>query len=236
MGEASRLVEEEILDDDEVHGLQCTLHMLGVGIGLGDVLTLHEERLELTHHGGIEHVGDAHAGIAAQLRTPQHLELLADCVIGDVSVARKLVRERAHVARALDVVLPAQRVDAHAFATDIARRHREIGHGHDHRRSLAVLGDAQAVVDSGVGSGGEEPSSRADLLGGDTGECLDGLGGILRLADEILPGSEGHRIAPVGDKLPINESLGRDHVPHGVDDRDIGAGLQLQVIVGLDVG
>ena len=150
--------------------------MLGVGIGLGDVLTLDEECLELAHHGGVEHVGDAHAGIAAQLRAPQRLELLAHRIVGDVAVARQLVGEGAHVARALDVVLPSQRVDPDAVAADVAGRHGEVGHRHDHGRALAVFGDAQAVVDGGVGACGEETGSRTELLGGYAGDALHGLG------------------------------------------------------------
>ena len=40
--------------------------MLGVGIGLGDVLALHEEALEGAFDGGIEHVGDAQARLGVE--------------------------------------------------------------------------------------------------------------------------------------------------------------------------
>ena len=41
-------------------------------------------------------------------------------VVGDVAIAGQLVREAAHVAAALHVVLPAQRVHADAGAADVA--------------------------------------------------------------------------------------------------------------------
>ena len=79
-----------------------------------------------------------------------------DAVVGDVAVAGQLVRERAHVARALHVVLAAQRVHADAVAPDVAGGHGEVGHAHHHRGALAVLGDAEAVVDRRVAAGGVE--------------------------------------------------------------------------------
>ena len=78
---------------------------------------------------------------------PQRLEHGARRVVGDMPIAGQLVRERAHVAGALDVVLPAQRIDADAGAADIAGRHGEVGDRHDGGRALAVLGDAEAVID-----------------------------------------------------------------------------------------
>ena len=75
------------------------------------------------------------------------------------------MRERAHVARALDVVLAAQRVHADALAAEIAGRHGEVGDRHDRRGALAVLGDAEAVVDRAVAAGGVEPGGAADRLG-----------------------------------------------------------------------
>jgi hypothetical protein len=51
---------------------------------------------------------------------------------------------------ALHIVLAAQRVHAHALAADVAGGHGQVGDAHHHGRALAVLGDAQAVVDGRV--------------------------------------------------------------------------------------
>ena len=96
-------------------------------------------------------------------------------VVGDVAVAGELVRERAHVARALHVVLAAQRVHADADAADVAGRHGEVRHAHDHGRALAVLGDAEAVIDRAVAAGRVEPRRGADIGGGDAGDLLHRL-------------------------------------------------------------
>ena len=63
---------------------------------------------------GVEHVGDAQARLGVERRAPQRLEHRARRVVGDVAIAGQLVRERAHVAGALHVVLAAQRVHADA--------------------------------------------------------------------------------------------------------------------------
>ena len=96
-------------------------------------------------------------GSGSSVDAPGCLEDRAHVGVLDVAVARQLVRERAHVAGALHVVLAAQRVHAHALAADVAGRHGEVGDAHDRGRALAVLGDAEAVVDRGVAAGGVEP-------------------------------------------------------------------------------
>ena len=100
---------------------------------------------------------------------------LARAVVGDVAVPGQLVRERAHVARALHVVLAAQRVDADAVAPDVAGGHGQVGHAHHHGGALAVLGDAEAVVDGRVAAGGVEPGGGPQLGGGHPGDLLDRL-------------------------------------------------------------
>ena len=98
---------------------------------------------------------------------------------GDVAVARQLVREGAHVAGALDVVLAAQRVHADAGAADIAGRHGEVGDRHDGGRALAVLGDAEAVIDRAVAAGGIEPRRAAQISSaGDAGDSCSIASGL----------------------------------------------------------
>ena len=148
--ELRRLVQEQVLHDDAFHRRERRGHVLRVGVGLRDVLALDVQALELAVERRLEHVRNAQARLVLQLHAPGVLELRAHRVVGDVAVARELVREGAHVARALHVVLAAQRIDAHALAADVAGRHGEIRDAHHHGRALAVLGDAEAVVDRAV--------------------------------------------------------------------------------------
>ena len=144
------LVEEQVLHDDALHRRERGGDVIGVRVGLREVLALDEQPLELATDRGAEHVGDAQARLGVDGRAPACLEQRARRVVGHVPVARELVREGAHVARALHVVLAAERVHADAVAADVAGRHGEVRHPHDHRRSLAVLGDAEPVVDGRV--------------------------------------------------------------------------------------
>ena len=89
-------------------------------------------------------------GSGSRVRPHSVLVDAAHVVLRDVPVAGELVREGPHVAGALHVVLPAQRVHADALAADVAGDHGQVGHAHHHRRALGVLGDAEAVVDRGV--------------------------------------------------------------------------------------
>ncbi len=61
MGEARRLVKEQVLDDDQVEGPQRGFDMAGVGVGLGDVFALDIEPSERSAEGCIEHVRDPQA-------------------------------------------------------------------------------------------------------------------------------------------------------------------------------
>ena len=135
VGVVRRLVEEEVVHDDALHRRQRRDHMPGVGIGLQDVLALHIEAHEGALDRGVEHVRDAQARLRIELDVPQGFKLIAHRLARDVPVARQFVRERAHVAGALNVILAAQRVHADAGPADIAGRHRKVGDRDDGGRS-----------------------------------------------------------------------------------------------------
>ncbi len=81
-----------------------------------------------------------------------------------MAVGSELVRERAHVARALDVVLPTQGIHANAFPTQVAGRHCEVGNPDDGRCALAVLSHAEPVVNGAVTGGRIQPCGPTDEL------------------------------------------------------------------------
>ena len=235
MSEGRRLVQEQVLHDQEVERLERVRDVVGVGVGLRDVLTLHVEALEGATGSFVEHVGNAQAGLGIELDLPLLLEQFARRLVGDVAVAGVLVRERAHVAGALHVVLAAQRVHADALVAEVAGRHGEVGHGHDRGRALTVLGDAEAVVDRGVAAGGEQPGGGADVGGRHAADGFQRLGRVALLTDELLPLGEVLGLAARLDEAAVDQVLGHDHVAHRVEHGDVGRWHQLQVIVGLDV-
>ena len=144
--------------------------------------------------------------------SPGALELCADGVVRDMPVAGELVREGAHVAGTLHVVLPAQRIDAHPFASDVGGRHGEIRDAHHHGRALAVLGDAQAVVNGAVAARGVEPRRRAHVARRHAGDLLHRLGRVARLGDESAPLLEGVHLAARADELLLDQPSGDDDV------------------------
>ena len=238
MGVLRRLVQEEVLHDDAFHRRQRGGHMLGVGIGLRDVLALDVEALEAAVDRRVEHVGDAQARLALRARTPQACSnMLAHGVVGDVAVAGELVRERAHVAGALHVVLAAQRIHADAVAADIAGRHGEVGHAHHHRRALAVLGDAEAVVDRRIAAGGVEPGGGAQLGRRHAGDRLRRLRRILRRGDETRASVLNVLgVAALGDIGLVDQAFGDDDMRRcALMIATLVPGPKLQMMLGLDM-
>jgi hypothetical protein len=176
VSELGRLVLEQVLYDEQVERRQSRVHVLGVRVGLRDVLALDEQRAERAVERGVEHVRDPQPGLLEDRRPPEVVVDLAHRGVRHVPVAGQLVRERAHVAGALHVVLSTQRVDADALAADVAGGHREVGHAHHHRGALAVLGDAEAVVNRRVRPGGIHPRGGTQVLCGYAAHRLECLG------------------------------------------------------------
>ncbi|OIQ88746.1 hypothetical protein GALL_293510 [mine drainage metagenome] len=209
--------------------------MLDVRVGLRNVLALDEHAPVGAGDGRVEHVRDPQPRLGVQGSLPELLEHLARGVVAHGAIPGQLVRERAHVAGALHVVLPTHRVDAHTLAANVPGGHRQVRHTHDHGRALTVLRDPQAVVDRRVGCGCVQPCRGPHLGSGDAGDLLHRLRTVLRAGDEPLPLGEGVHLAALFDEGPVDESLSDDHVPEGVDDGDVRTGVQLKVVGRLDV-
>jgi hypothetical protein len=236
MGVIGGLDQEQILHHHAFHGGEARGHMLGVGIGLKDVLALDVDTLERAIERGVDHVGNAQAWLGIERLTPERLEHFERRRLREMAVARQLVGERAHVAGALNIVLPAERVHADALAADIAGGHGEIGDG-DHRgRALAVLGHAEAVIDGAVAAGGVEPGGAPDEFGGNAGDLLHFLRAVARLRHELGPLLKLVPIAALAHELLVDQPLGDDDMGERSDHGDVGAGLQPQVVGRLDMG
>ncbi len=144
-------------------------------------------------------------------------------------IARQFVRERAHVAGALHVVLAAQRVHADAGAADIAGHHREVG-DRDHRGgALAVLGDTESVIDRAVAAGRVDPRRLAQILRVDAGHDRGRFGAVLLLGDEGRPILELAPVAAFAHEALVDQPFGDDDMGERRDHGDVGAGQQRQV-------
>ncbi|MPL67272.1 hypothetical protein SDC9_12963 [bioreactor metagenome] len=229
MGVIRGLVQEEVVHDHAVHRREARRDVAGVGVGLQDILALDVNPPELPGHRGIEHVRDPQPGFGIERNAPGLLEDRPRGVVRDMAIARQLVREAAHVAAALHVVLPAQRVHPHALAADVAGHHREVGDGDDGGRALRMFGHAKAVIDRGIGRGGIGARRLADRRRGHAGQRLGRLGGIGGVGDEFDVIGPFIEIAALGDEGVIGQMLGHDHMRHRGQHSDIGARAQRQV-------
>ena len=205
-----RLVQEQVLHDEDVERSERVFDVMDVGVGLRNVFAMDEHAAVRTIDCGIEHVGNAEARLVVELAIPLLLVDLARFLIGDMPIARILVRGRAHVGGALHVILAAQRVYADAFAADIAGCHSEVGQRHDRRRALGMFGDAKAVVDRSIAAGRVKARGLANQLSRDAGDRLDGLRRMLRPLDELFPTEEIGRLAAAFDELAVDKVLGRN--------------------------
>jgi hypothetical protein len=236
MGVIGGLVQEQVVDDDAFHRLQPGLDVLGVGVGLQDVLALDVDAAECAVDGRVEHVGMRRPGSGLSSTPQSFLEHVADFRAGNMPVARQLVRERAHVAGALHVVLAAERVHADAGTADIAGRHGEVGDRHHRGRALAVLGDAEAVIDRAIAAAGIEPRRAAQFFRRHAGVDFGGFGRMGGIGDEAGPVLEFRPVAALADEGLVEQALGDDHMGQRGQHRDIGAGPQGQMMARLDMG
>ena len=235
MCELGGLVQEQVLYDDAFHVRQGFLDMLCIRVRLGNVLALDVHALVLSGTGGIQHVGDAKTGLGVQFHIPVRFEARTNVVVLDRPVTGEFVREGAHVAGALHVILATKRVYAAARVADIAGGHREIGHANDHRRALAVFRHAEAVVDGATTGRAVEAGRRANLVGRHTGDFRNRFGRVLRLQDHRLPGLEGLDVTTLFHVLLVDKVFRNDNVCECIDNRHVRAGQQCQVMRGPDM-
>ena len=147
---------------------------------------------------------------------------VAMLVVLDVLEAGQLVRERAHVAAALHVVLAAQRIAAAAVAADVAGEQREVDQRQDVVDRVVVLGDAQRPADHrAIGPGvlmrriaNDVGRNARDLLGEVERVRLDGR--AIRL--------EVRRAAR--DERSVVQTGMNDLARHRVGERDVGADVE----------
>ena len=84
--------------------------------------------------------------------TPGFLKLGAQLVVLDMLEAGKAVRNRAHVAAALDVVLSAQGIHSAAVAAHVSGEQRKVDEGHNVVHRVVMLSDTQGPAQLGARS------------------------------------------------------------------------------------
>ena len=154
------LVRIDVEHDHVVEALEQSQRARHVGLRLGWVLPDHEQCPQLAVLHRLEHLGQVPARLGRDRGGPQRLELLAGDLVDHVLETRQLVRERAHVAAALHVVLPAQRAEAGAVAADLPGEQRQVAEREHVVDAVVMLGDAERPAQLG-GLGGGVACGRA---------------------------------------------------------------------------
>jgi hypothetical protein len=207
--------------------------MMRVGVGLEDVLALNVNSHERAFDGRVEHVRNTQARLPVERDAPKVLVDRTGGLIGDVPIARELMWEGTHVAGPLHIVLAAQRIDPDAATAKVSSREGEIGDREHRGRALAVLGNAEPIIDRRIAAGGIEPRRLADEIGRNAGDLFDRFRAVALLRDKFRPILEFRRIAAFPHESLVDQTFGDNHMGKRGHDRDIGARLQGKVIVGL---
>ena len=150
LGELPGLRQEDILNDQVPQTSQQLDRMLLIGLRLRRILADDVERVELFAIDRREHVGEVPAVLLWQRGVPGALELCTVRRVLDVLAARKLVRNRTHVAAALHVILSAQRTEPAAVTPDVAAEQREVDQRANVVDGVVVLGDAERPAELGA--------------------------------------------------------------------------------------
>ena len=98
-----------------------------------------------------------------------------------------------------------------------------------------MLGDAEAVIDGAVAAGGVKPRRPADRLGRHAGELLDFLWAMPLVGNELGPILELVPVAALAHECLVHQALGDDDMGKRGDHGDVGAWLERQMVVGLDM-
>lgn len=193
------------------------------------VLAEHEDRSNLPRTSSFHHLRDGQPDLLREaLYSPRRLEFRPCLGRGDHLIAREDVRESAHVAGTLDVVLATQGVDSTARDAEVSRDQGYVGAGLDVVDAGRVLGDAHGIEDRAGLRAGEEACRLAELLGRNSRDLLHLLRAVLRhRRPEFL-----ESLGPLGDVGLVLEALGQDDVHEAIQPCHIRPGKWLQVDVG----
>ena len=145
------------------------------------------------------------------------------------------MREAAHIACALDVVLATKRINTDTPAANIAGRHRQVCDGHNGRAALGMFGDTEAVIDRSIATGGIKPRGCAKLFGVHQRYRLQIFGAIAGLRNELGPMAIFVPVATLPNECLIGQTFGDDDMGHRRQHGNIRAGAKRKMVLRLDM-
>src|ERR1051326_1966897 len=141
------LRQEHILHHQKLEILKKASGMILIGFRLQWILSDHIERAEISPFHGLKHLRQVPASFRRNLTIPFFLKRFTEYRILNVLKTRQAIRQRTHIASALDVVLSSERIKAAAILTDVSREQREIDQCEDVVDGVVMLGYSERPTD-----------------------------------------------------------------------------------------
>ena len=220
--------EHDLLHHHVVEALEGVQHVVQVGVGLGRVLANHVQRRQLAGGHRANHLGEVLAVRRLQRHAPVLLEAGANRGVLDLLEAGELVRNRAHVAAPLHVVLAAQRVEAAPAPPDVPGEETEVDQREHVVHRVVMFGDAQGPADHRLVGAREGVRGLANDVGGDAGEPCPDVEGV-RLDRGAIGVEAG---GGVRDEADMMEAGVNDLARHRVGEGNVGADMESHPDVG----
>ncbi|OPZ08090.1 MAG: hypothetical protein BWZ07_03215 [Alphaproteobacteria bacterium ADurb.BinA280] len=227
VGKDRRFGREDVLHHQMLElGQRCT-RMIKIGVGHRRVFAFDVHAAHGASVDGIHHLDDREARLVVDRDAPQRFEMLPRGSVAHTLVVRQHHRYQASVRGALHIVLPAQRMQAGASATNLSGRHRQRDQATRIVGAVHMLTDAHAPEDHRrfrrrVGARHSADGFRVNTadIGHALGRCL--LHRCLQRFESIDAGR---------NELRIGQTVVDDHVQQAVEQRHVRIRAELQVPV-----
>jgi hypothetical protein len=215
---------KKILHDKKFEAAHQFHRAMTVRFGINRIFAEHIQSRQLAALHGLEHGAEMPSLFRIQLRTIRALEFRAQLRVLHVLKSRQAIRNCAHVAAALHVVLPAQRIEPAAVAPNVARQQPEINQRQHIVHCVVMLGDAEGpanlrALGFGVGVGG-----LANHFRGNARFALGALQRVLLDACSIGFESAGGML----NELLVGQARVNNLARHGVGQRNVAANVETQ--------
>src|SRR5206468_10005283 len=112
-----------------------------IGFRLQQIFSDDVQSAKLASFDGFEHLREVPSFVRRYFNAPVFFELLAQSGVLDVLKTRETIRQSAHVAAPLLIVLAAKRIEPAAVFADVTRQQREIDQRQDVIDCVVMLGD-----------------------------------------------------------------------------------------------
>ena len=172
MRQLRRLREKDLLYHKVVKAAQEPRDFVPIRVALHRILTSAQQRGDLAVLHRVQHLGEVLAVRRLNRHTPVTFKGGAHRRVENVLKAGQAIGNRTHVAAALHIVLPTQRVTAAGPTTDMTGEQAEIDQRQHVVDGVVMLGNAERPTDHRLVRCGEGVRGFANRGGGNPGELF----------------------------------------------------------------